>query len=67
MMLKAMRFCEILEVEVFLYFLLVGKCVVSQRKNYNFLKNFTFIDSDLLSLKGPSYLKSVVLGMFSNL
>lgn len=57
-----MRFLS-LEVEVFLYFLLVSKmCNFSKIKKKtttttSFLKNFTFVDPNLFSHKGPNYLK----------
>lgn len=52
-----MRF-RTLEVEVFLYFLLVSKmCNFSTKKTTSFLKNITFVDPNLLNLKGPNHLK----------
>lgn len=64
-----MRFHS-LEVEVFLYFLLVSKlCNFSKEKvTTSFLKNITFVDPNLWSLEGPNHQRNdVVLGMFSNL
>lgn len=61
-----MRLCEIeicLEVEVFLYSLLVSKLqnFSKEKKKMSFLYNFAFVDPNLLSLEGPNHEKKCVL------
>lgn len=53
-----MRFIS-LEVEVFLYSLLVSKLLhfseKRKKKKMSFLNNFAFVDPNLMSLEGPNH------------